>query len=198
MSEPARAEPPRPQLDVRVGSATNALQPIPGRALARGRAGQWLVLALVAVAAAAGDQLTKAGRLEQARPRRRGRRGRAVHDPPRAEHGIAFGLFSDATSIVIALTAVAVACARASSSPVRRRHPLLPVGARARPRGQRLEPRRPRPARTRHRLPRPRLLARVQPRGHVHRGRGRAALRLASSPPTARAPGVGISPLSRF
>ena len=61
MSEPARAEPPRPQLEVRVGSSTNALQPIPGasRSLAAGT-GQWLGLGLVALAAATGDQLTKA------------------------------------------------------------------------------------------------------------------------------------------
>ena len=54
MSEPARAEPPRPPLEVRVGSATNALQPIPGasRSLAAGSV-QWIELALVAVAAAA-------------------------------------------------------------------------------------------------------------------------------------------------
>ena len=30
MSEPARAEPPQTRLEERVGSATNALQPIPG------------------------------------------------------------------------------------------------------------------------------------------------------------------------
>ncbi len=38
LSEPARAEPRRAQLEVRVGSATNALQPIPGasRSLAAG------------------------------------------------------------------------------------------------------------------------------------------------------------------
>ena len=42
MSEPARAVPPRPPLEVRVGSATNALEPIPGaqRSLAAGPA-QW-------------------------------------------------------------------------------------------------------------------------------------------------------------
>jgi hypothetical protein len=55
MSEPASADPPRARLEVRVGSATNALQPIPGasRSLAAGSV-QWLGLALVAVAAAVG------------------------------------------------------------------------------------------------------------------------------------------------
>ena len=128
MSEPARAEPPRPQLEVRVGSATNALQPIPGasRSLAAGT-GQWLGLALVAVAAAAGDQLTKAvvsSRLGL---------GDAVDviGPFTIHHvrntGIAFGLFADATSIVIALTAVAIAALVAFFARSGRRHPLLPV-----------------------------------------------------------------------
>jgi signal peptidase II len=129
MSEPARAEPPRrPQLEVRVGSATNALQPIPGasRSLAAGT-GQWVGLALVAAAAAAGDQLTKAivsSRLAL---------GDAVEviGPFTIHHvrntGIAFGLFSDATSIVIALTAVAIAALVAFFARSARRHPLLPV-----------------------------------------------------------------------
>ena len=62
MSEPARAEPERLRapLEVRVGSATNALQPVPGaqRSLGAG-ASQWAELAVVAVVAAAADQLTK-------------------------------------------------------------------------------------------------------------------------------------------
>ena len=129
MSEPAGAEQPRrPQLEVRVGSATNALQPIPGasRSLAAGT-GQWVGLALVAVAAAAGDQLTKAivsSRLAL---------GDAVEviGPFTIHHvrntGIAFGLFSDATSIVIALTAVAIAALVTFFARSARRHPLLPV-----------------------------------------------------------------------
>ena len=128
MSEPARAEPPRPQLEVRVGSATNALQPIPGasRSLAAGT-GQWLGLGLVALAAAAGDQLTKAivsSRLGL---------GEAVDvvGPFTIHHvrntGIAFGLFSDATSIVIALTAIAITALVVFFARSARRHPLLPV-----------------------------------------------------------------------
>ena len=128
MSEPARAEPPRPQLEVRVGSATNALQPIPGasRSLAAGT-GQWLGLGLVALAAAAGDQLTKAivsSRLGL---------GDAVDvvGPFTIHHvrntGIAFGLFSDATSIVIGLTAIAITALVVFFARSARRHPLLPV-----------------------------------------------------------------------
>ena len=128
MSEPARAEPPRPQLEVRVGSATNALQPIPGasRSLAAGT-GQWLGLGLVALAAAAGDQLTKAvvsSRLGL---------GDAVDvvGPFTIHHvrntGIAFGLFADATSIVIGLTAIAITALVVFFARSARRHPLLPV-----------------------------------------------------------------------
>jgi signal peptidase II len=113
---------------VRVGSATNALQPIPGasRSLAAGT-GQWLGLGLVAVAAAMGDQLTKAfvsSRLGL---------GDAVDvvGPFTIHHvrntGIAFGLFSDATSIVVALTAVAITALVAFFARSARRHPLLPV-----------------------------------------------------------------------
>ena len=84
MSEPARAVPSsRPPLEVRVGSATNALEPIPGaqRALAAGPA-QWAALLVVAGAAAAADQLTKlvvaGGSSSGTRPG-----PRAAVDPPR-------------------------------------------------------------------------------------------------------------------
>jgi signal peptidase II len=128
MSEPARAEPPRAPLEVRVGSSTNALQPIPGasRSLAAGTV-QWLELALVAVAAACADQLTKAlvsGRLAL---------GDAVDvlGPFTIHHvrntGIAFGLFADSTSVVIVLTAVAIATLIVFFARSGRRHPLLPV-----------------------------------------------------------------------
>ena len=131
MSEPARVDTERasrPTLEVRVGSATNALQPIPGaqRSLAAGAA-QWAELAVVAVAAAAADQLTKWIVSSQLAL------GNAVDiiGPFTIHHvrntGIAFGLFADATSIVIVLTACAIGalvvfCARSA-----RRHPLLPM-----------------------------------------------------------------------
>jgi signal peptidase II len=128
VSEPASAEPPRPRLEVRVGSATNALQPIPGasRSLAAG-AVQWLGLALVAVAAVGADQLTKAlvsSRLAL---------GNAVEiiGPFTIHHvrntGIAFGLFSEATTIVIGLTGIAIAALMLFFAHSGRRHPLLPA-----------------------------------------------------------------------
>jgi len=128
MSEPARADPPRTQLEVRVGSATNALQPIPGasRSLAAGPA-QWAGLAVVAAAAACADQLTKAivsNRLSL---------GGAVDivGPFTIHHvrntGIAFGLFADSTSVVIGLTALAIGALVVFFARSGRRHPLLPV-----------------------------------------------------------------------
>jgi signal peptidase II len=128
LSEPARVGAPRSQLEVRVGSATNALQPIPGasRSLAAG-VGQWVGLGLVAVAAACADQLTKAlvsGRLGL---------GDAVEivGPFTIHHvrntGIAFGLFSDSTSVVIALTALAICALLVFFARSGARHPLLPV-----------------------------------------------------------------------
>jgi signal peptidase II len=128
VSEPARAEAPRSQLEVRVGSATNALQPVPGasRSLAAGTA-QWIGLGLVAAAAAAADQLTKslvANRL---------RLGDSVEvaGPFTIHHvrntGIAFGLFSDATSIVIVLTATAIGALLVFFARSARRHALLPA-----------------------------------------------------------------------
>jgi signal peptidase II len=131
MSEPARADAQqaqRPNLEVRVGSATNALQPIPGaeRSLAAG-AGQWAELAVVAIAAAVADQLTKAIVSSQLAL------GDAVEivGPFSIHHvrntGIAFGLFSGATSIVIVLTVVAIGALVAFFAHSGRRHPLLPV-----------------------------------------------------------------------
>jgi signal peptidase II len=128
MSEPARAESPRSHLEVRVGSATNALQPIPGasRSLAAGTA-QWIGLALVAFAATAADQLTKVVVASQLAL------GDAVEiaGPFTIHHvrntGIAFGLFSNSTSIVIVLTAGAIAALLVFYGRSARRHPLLPT-----------------------------------------------------------------------
>lgn len=128
MSEPAQSDVPRAVLDVRVGSTTNALQPISSaeRSLAAGTV-QWVSLLLVAVAAVVADQLTKrvvASALDY---------GDAVElAGPFSIHyvrntGIAFGLFSSATSIVIVLTAVAVGCMLVYFARSGQRHPLLPV-----------------------------------------------------------------------
>jgi signal peptidase II len=122
MSEPVR------RADVRVGSATDGLTPISvaERQLGAGWP-QWVSLASVAFAAVGADQLTKAivtSRLDL---------NDEVHvaGPLSIHHvqnsGIAFGLFSSATPLVILLTATAVAWmlyffARSGS-----RHPVLPV-----------------------------------------------------------------------
>lgn len=118
----------RPQPDVRVGSATNALQPISvaERSLRPGPA-QWLELAVIAVAAVAADQLTKwvvSSELAL---------GDAVHvlGPFSIHHvrnsGIAFGLFANATGIVIVLTVLAVTAMLAYFGRAGLRHPILPV-----------------------------------------------------------------------
>ena len=95
--------------DIRVGSTTDGLTPI---SVAERKYGaswpQWLSLGSVALAALGADQLTK-----------------SIHHVTNS--GIAFGLFASATSLVILLTALAVAWmlyffARSGS-----RHPVLPV-----------------------------------------------------------------------
>jgi signal peptidase II len=122
------ARPPRPPLDVRVGSTPHGLQPISAaeRSLAAGPI-QWLGLAAVAAAAFAADQATKqivASRLDY---------GHEVHvlGPFSLHHvrnsGIAFGLFQNSAAVVALATTVAVAWmiwffARSGS-----RHPVLPT-----------------------------------------------------------------------
>ena len=128
MNEPARRETQTRPLDVRMGSTTNALRPISSaeRSLAAGRR-QWLGLGSIAVAAVAADQSTKqivSGALDL---------GEAVHiaGPLSIHHvqnsGIAFGLFSQATSIVIVLTALAVTWMLVFFARSGLRHPVLPV-----------------------------------------------------------------------
>jgi signal peptidase II len=126
MSEPARTEPPR--VDVRVGSTANALQPISSaeRSLAAGPA-QWLALVAVAVSAIVADQLTKqvVGRTLDVGERVDLVGPFSIHHVENS--GIAFGLFSDWTSIVIAVTAVAVGWMLWFFARSGRRHPVLPV-----------------------------------------------------------------------
>lgn len=130
MSEPAPTggEPARRPLDVRVGSATNALRPVSAaeRSLGAGPA-QWGSLLVVAGSAVAADQLTKwivSGALAL---------GEAWEVPgPFSIHhvrntGIAFGLFSNATSAVAVVTAIAVAAMVVFFARSARRDPLLPV-----------------------------------------------------------------------
>jgi signal peptidase II len=126
MSEPARSD--ERILDVRVGSATNALQPVLAaeRTFTAGPA-QWLSLLLVAAAAVAADQVTKqlvartltlGDAVELSGPL-------SIHHVHNS--GIAFGLFSSATSVVIGLTGIAVGCLVLFFARSARRHPLLPV-----------------------------------------------------------------------
>ena len=127
MSEPAREF--QQQVDVRVGSTANALQPISSaeRSLAAGPA-QWLALLVVAAAAIVADQLTKqlVGRTLAV--------GESVDlvGPFSIHHvensGIAFGLFASRTSFVIAITAIAVGLMVWFFARSGRRHPVLPVG----------------------------------------------------------------------
>ena len=122
MNEPAR------QLEVRVGSATDALTPLShaSRSFAATRL-QWLLLAAIAVAAVIADQVTKhvvAGSLSL---------GDGVHvvGPLTIRHvqnsGIAFGLFSNATAGVIVVTAIAIGWMLAYFARSGARHPVLPV-----------------------------------------------------------------------
>ena len=126
MSEPAREFPP---VDGRVGSTANALQPISTaeRSLGAGPA-QWIALLVVAAAAVFADQLTKQiiGRTLAV--------GESVEilGPFSIHHvensGIAFGFFSSRTTVVIAITAIAVAWMVWFFARAGRRHPVLPVG----------------------------------------------------------------------
>ena len=125
VSEP---EPAPRVADVRVGSSTDGLTPVSvaERSLAASLP-QWLGLVTVGVAALVADQLTKhlvASRLALDEDTR-------VLGPLSIHHvqnsGIAFGLFSSATPIVIVLTGLAVAWMLAFFARSGARHPLLPV-----------------------------------------------------------------------
>jgi len=116
------------RVDVRVGSATDGLTPISmaERSLAASPV-QWLALVAVAAAAIAADQLTKhivSSRLALDESEH-------VLGPLSIHHvqnsGIAFGLFSQATGVVIVLTLVAVAWMIVYFLRSGARHPLLPV-----------------------------------------------------------------------
>ena len=119
---------PLRQLEVRVGSTTDALTPVSRvtRSFAATRA-QWLALAAIALAAVVADQVTKhvvAGNL---------RLGEGLHvaGPFTIRHvensGIAFDLFSNATAAVIVVTAIAIAWMLVYFARSGARHPVLPV-----------------------------------------------------------------------
>jgi signal peptidase II len=117
-----------PQPDVRVGSSTNGLAAVSvaERSLAAG-AWEWTGLATVASAAVAADQVTKhivtshlalnqsdhvVGPL-------------AIHRLDNS--GIAFGLFTSATSVVITFTVIAVAWMLVYFARSGARHPVIPA-----------------------------------------------------------------------
>jgi len=122
MNEPLR------QLEVRVGSATDALTPL-SRATRSFAATplQWLSLGAIAVAAVVADQVTKHIVVSNLTL------GDQLHvvGPFSIRHvqnsGIAFGLFAHATAGVIALTAVAIAWMLAYFARSGARHPVLPI-----------------------------------------------------------------------
>ena len=126
MSEPLPKD--AQPVDVRIGSATNAVRPILAaeRSLAAGRA-QWIALLAVAAAALVADQVTKQ---VVARALAVGETADLV-GPFSLHHvqnsGIAFGLFASRTTIVIAVTAVAVGWMLWFFARTGRRHPVLPV-----------------------------------------------------------------------
>jgi len=125
MTEPA----PRPPVDVRVGSSTDGLAPVSvaERSLAAGTH-EWVGLAAVSGAAVVADQITKrivAGTLELGESRH-------VAGPLDLHHvqnsGIAFGLFPEATTIVIVLTSMVIAWLLVVFARSGARHPVMPVG----------------------------------------------------------------------
>lgn len=122
MNEPLR------QLEARVGSATDALTPL-SRATRSFAATpmHWLALGAIALAAVVADQVTKhvvAASLGL---------GEGVHvlGPFTIRHvqnsGIAFGLFSNATAVVIVVTALAIGWMLAYFARSGARHPVLPI-----------------------------------------------------------------------
>jgi signal peptidase II len=119
---------PLQQLEVRVGSATDALTPL-SRATRSFAATpvQWLSLGAIVLAALVADQVTKhivASNLSLGE-------GLHVVGPFSIRHvqnsGIAFGLFSNATAAVIIVTAIAVAWMLVYFARSGGRHPVLPV-----------------------------------------------------------------------
>ena len=123
-----RVNEPLQQLEVRVGSATDALTPL-SRATRSFAATpvQWLSLGAIVLAALVADQVTKhivASNLSL---------GEALHvlGPFSIRHvqnsGIAFGLFSNATAAVTIVTAIAVAWMLVYFARSGGRHPVLPV-----------------------------------------------------------------------
>jgi len=116
------------QPDVRVGSSTNGLAAVSvaERSLAAG-ALEWAGLAAVAAAAVAADQVTKhivTGRLALDQSDRIVG-SLTIHRLDNS--GIAFGLFTSATSVVITFTLIAVAWMLVYFARSGARHPVIPA-----------------------------------------------------------------------
>jgi signal peptidase II len=115
--------------DVRVGSSPDAYAPVLAgeRKLGAGPT-QWLALAAIALAAVAADQLTKHIVTSQLQLDD----GVHIVGPLWIRHvqnsGIAFGLFAQATAVVIAVTGLAIAWMLVFFARGGARHPVLPVG----------------------------------------------------------------------
>jgi signal peptidase II len=114
--------------EVRVGSSPAAVSPelVGERRLGAGPS-HWLALLAIALAAVAADQLTKHLVASQLRLDD----GVHVVGPLWIRHvqnsGIAFGLFSQATAVVIVLTGIAIAWMLFYFARSGARHPVLPV-----------------------------------------------------------------------
>jgi signal peptidase II len=127
VNEPVRSPTRRP-VDVRVGSATNALQPISSaeRSLAAGRR-QWLGLVAVCAAAIVADQVTKLVVVRTLALNE----AVGIVGPFQIHHvkntGIAFGLFSGRVPVVIFLTALVVGAMVMFFARSAQRHPLITV-----------------------------------------------------------------------
>ena len=125
---PAPSQEQARQPDIRVGSSTNGLAPVSvaERSLGAGP-WQWAGLAAVVCAAVAGDQLTK----HVVTSRLALNESSHVIGPlsiHRVENsGIAFGFFTSATGVVIALTAVAVMWMLVYFARHGARHPVIPA-----------------------------------------------------------------------
>jgi signal peptidase II len=121
-------EPARRTADVRVGSATNGLAPVSfaQRSLAAGP-WQWVALATVALAALAADQLTKRIVTSRLALDESTHVFGAFYIHHVRNSGIAFGLFSQATAVVILLTGAAVLWMLVFFARSGARHPVLPV-----------------------------------------------------------------------
>jgi signal peptidase II len=123
------ASAPQDQPDIRVGSSTHGLDPVSvaERSLAAG-AWQWFGLGTVVAAAVAGDQLTKHVVVSRLGPDEAAQVVGPLSIHRIENSGIAFGLFTSATSLVIALTAIAVVWMLIYFARSGARHPVIPAG----------------------------------------------------------------------